>query len=393
MASSERRATAYEQIFGPRGPPRPPPPRGYETGGRADSVQYPQYAQFNNYQPPSAMYYPQPPPQTQHPHMHPHYGQPQLPPQPPPPPMYGPRPSPAPRPRSMLSGGGREYPVGIIPARPLPEDAPDPAIERLTQQGLTPAQAYQAQYQQNTPRPLQLPLVEITQDPPISGPWDYERREEDVRSDRGSVRDWASSRHSMYQPGQSPPLYTNPIQRPQLMHLDTTLAAQASPAAHTSGDTMISYYHSESTSPSPPISNAPVNLNPSASRRSIESVRTVPVGTNTGSIGRRGHTYTGSIGNAPSDRIRSMSASGSTTSRPPLPIPRPNHPTSRRRPLVYPALLSRVADAFRQRILLSDRTKDSLTYPAAFDGREAVDLISFIIKTSDRNLALLLGRA
>ncbi|CAE6475401.1 unnamed protein product [Rhizoctonia solani] len=375
MASSERRAAAYEQIFGPRGPTRPPPPRGYETGARVES-QYSAYSQLDHYHSSSpGAYYPPPPPAGQHPHVHGHYGQPQP---PPPGPMYGPRPSPAPRPRSMLSGGGSGYAVGIIPPRPLPEETPDPAIERLTQQGLTPAQAYQAQYQQTTPRPFQLPLVEVTPDPPLSGPWDYERYEDDVRSERGSIRDWVSSRHSMYQPGQSPPFQT-PIQRPQLMQLDTTLAA---------GDTQISYYHS---SPSPPISNAPVNLNPSASRRSIESVRTVPVGTNAGSIGRRGHTYTGSIGNSPSDRIRSMSASGSTA-RPPLPVPRPQH-TSRRRPLVYPALLSRVADAFRQRIPLNDRTKDGLTYPVAFDGREAVDLIAYIIKTSDRNLALLLGRA
>ncbi|CUA74621.1 Rho1 guanine nucleotide exchange factor 1 [Schizosaccharomyces pombe 972h-] [Rhizoctonia solani] len=391
MASSERRAAAHEQIFGPRGPTRGPPPRGYE---RVESP-YSTYSQYHNYPSSSpAMYYPQPPPaQAQHPHVHAHYGQPQYSPQPPPSgPMYGPRPSPAPRARSLMSGGGGNgYPVGIIQPRPLPEETPDPAIERLTQQGLTPAQAYQAQYQQTTPRPFQLPLVEVTPDPPLSGPWDHERYEDDVRSERSSIRDWASSRHSMYQPGQSPPLQTS-MQRPQLMQLDTTLAAQASPAAHTTGDTQLSYYHSESTSPSPPISNAPVNLNPSASRRSIESVRTVPVGTNTGSIGRRGHTYTGSIGNTPSDRIRSMSASGSTA-RPPLPLPRPQHHTSRRRPLVYPALLSRVADAFRQRIPLNDRTKDGLTYPAAFDGREAVDLIAYIIKTSDRNLALLLGRA
>ncbi|KAG8680110.1 RHO1 GDP-GTP exchange protein 2, partial [Ceratobasidium sp. 394] len=45
------------------------------------------------------------------------------------------------------------------------------------------------------------------------------------------------------------------------------------------------------------------------------------------------------------------------------------------------------------RVTLTERTKDGLTYPAAFDGREAVDLIAHIIKTSDRNLALLLGRA
>ncbi|KAF8603877.1 CNH-domain-containing protein [Ceratobasidium sp. AG-I] len=86
----------------------------------------------------------------------------------------------------------------------------------------------------------------------------------------------------------------------------------------------------------------------------------------------------------------SASASGAT---PRPPVPRPGVPSSRRRPIVYPALLSRVADAFRQRITLAERAKDGLTYPAAFDGREAVDKIAYIIKTSDRNLALLLGRA
>ncbi|CAB4399307.1 unnamed protein product [Rhizophagus irregularis] len=62
-------------------------------------------------------------------------------------------------------------------------------------------------------------------------------------------------------------------------------------------------------------------------------------------------------------------------------------------PIVYPALLSRVADAFRARVTLSNRMKDNLEYKDCFDGREAVDKIAFIIKTTDRNLALLLGRA
>lgn len=74
-----------------------------------------------------------------------------------------------------------------------------------------------------------------------------------------------------------------------------------------------------------------------------------------------------------------------------------NSPTSlrpiKKTPIVYPALLSRVADAFRDRIPLADRIKDGLTYKNAFDGREAVDKIAYIIKTTDRNLALLLGRA
>jgi hypothetical protein len=62
-------------------------------------------------------------------------------------------------------------------------------------------------------------------------------------------------------------------------------------------------------------------------------------------------------------------------------------------PLVYPALLSRVGECFREKISIGDRTKNDLTYKNAFSGAEAVDVISYIIKTTDRNLALLLGRA
>ena len=51
------------------------------------------------------------------------------------------------------------------------------------------------------------------------------------------------------------------------------------------------------------------------------------------------------------------------------------------------------SQAFRERIPITDRVKDGLTYKDAFDGREAVDKIAYIIKTTDRNLALLLGRA
>lgn len=64
-----------------------------------------------------------------------------------------------------------------------------------------------------------------------------------------------------------------------------------------------------------------------------------------------------------------------------------------RSPLVYPALLSRVASAFQERIGVGDRAKNDLAYKNAFTGAEAVDLIAYIIKTTDRNLALLLGRA
>ncbi|TKX27212.1 Rho1 guanine nucleotide exchange factor 1 [Elsinoe australis] len=61
--------------------------------------------------------------------------------------------------------------------------------------------------------------------------------------------------------------------------------------------------------------------------------------------------------------------------------------------LVYGALLSRVAQAFRERIAISEREKDGLVYKNAFTGYEAVELIAYVIRTSDRNLALLLGRS
>ncbi|KAI7878879.1 hypothetical protein K492DRAFT_132198 [Lichtheimia hyalospora FSU 10163] len=62
-------------------------------------------------------------------------------------------------------------------------------------------------------------------------------------------------------------------------------------------------------------------------------------------------------------------------------------------PLVYPALLSKVAEAFRDRVTVGPRMKDSIEYQNAFDGREAVDKLAYIIKTTDRNLAVLLGRS
>ncbi|KAF8968660.1 RHO1 GDP-GTP exchange protein 2, partial [Entomortierella lignicola] len=47
-------------------------------------------------------------------------------------------------------------------------------------------------------------------------------------------------------------------------------------------------------------------------------------------------------------------------------------PAVRKPPIVYPALLSRVANAFVQRITTSSRIKDSIEYKDCFDGRDAV---------------------
>ncbi|KAI9033768.1 CNH domain-containing protein [Phycomyces nitens] len=64
-----------------------------------------------------------------------------------------------------------------------------------------------------------------------------------------------------------------------------------------------------------------------------------------------------------------------------------------RLPLVYPALLSRVAQELRHRVILRDRIKNNVEYKNAFEGEEAIDKIAMIIRTTDRWVALRLGRA
>ncbi|KAI8342756.1 CNH domain-containing protein [Chlamydoabsidia padenii] len=62
-------------------------------------------------------------------------------------------------------------------------------------------------------------------------------------------------------------------------------------------------------------------------------------------------------------------------------------------PMLYPALLSEVAVAFKERVTVGTKIKNSIKYKDTFDGVEAVDKLAFLTKTKDRNLALLLGRA
>lgn len=64
-----------------------------------------------------------------------------------------------------------------------------------------------------------------------------------------------------------------------------------------------------------------------------------------------------------------------------------------RKPSVYPAILSRVAKQFKENTVLNINMKDGLEYHDSFTGKDAIDLICDIIRTNDRNLALLMGRA
>lgn len=97
---------------------------------------------------------------------------------------------------------------------------------------------------------------------------------------------------------------------------------------------------------------------------------------------------------APSERTVSMTQSQSSMSHANSFSSQSTAVAPRRRaPLVYPALLSRIANIFKEKIPLTDKEKDGLVYKSAFTGAEAVDVICYIMQTTDRNLALLLGRS
>ncbi|KAM7188144.1 CNH domain containing protein [Rhypophila sp. PSN 637] len=156
-----------------------------------------------------------------------------------------------------------------------------------------------------------------------------------------------------------------------------------------SGSMKTSEYSSYAPSPSnyAPNGGYPAGYAPGAQTRTTSMASTTKDSMRTMSMAS---TIAPSI--APSERtdtqtlVHRPSVSGSVNGeRPPTAKIRP--------PIVYPALLSRVAECFRQKIIVGERTKNELTYKNAFSGAEAVDVLSYIIRTTDRNLALLLGRA
>ncbi|KAG6856225.1 hypothetical protein H0H87_006376, partial [Tephrocybe sp. NHM501043] len=394
----DKRHTAYEDIFGRPGASHhtPPPPNIYPqqylqppdkrssySSHHAPSI-YNQQSSTPYRQQYSPQHYPQhipgsyayPGPQAQPPHPHPAVA----------------------RARSMMSSHG---------ASMRPEESPE---ETHARNGLSAAQAYQAQIYSNgpqaernsyqasvptssshngpIPRPSDIPRIGVSLDHNdgrlsldfaalsvgATGPPSDQGTDEDselpwARSDRAGIVDSPTSEAAH-------PVYTEP-------HYTASLRSSVASA------------------PSPSLSDHSVTLvnHPStSSRRSLESVGTL----SKFSGARRDR--------APQDRSMSMSAATTPSvrtlaeqkrlSRPPVPSSihdggrsSPASVRVRKTPIVYPALLSRVAEAFRDRIPVADKVKDGLTYKDAFDGREAVDKIAYIIKTTDRNLALLLGRA
>ncbi len=62
---------------------------------------------------------------------------------------------------------------------------------------------------------------------------------------------------------------------------------------------------------------------------------------------------------------------------------------------IDPSFLSQVSETFQERMttLLSDQVRSGSTYKDVFTGRNAVDQLALILNTTDRNLALLVGRS
>ncbi|KAJ1912521.1 RHO1 GDP-GTP exchange protein 2 [Tieghemiomyces parasiticus] len=145
----------------------------------------------------------------------------------------------------------------------------------------------------------------------------------------------------------------------------------STPAPHTATASTASTYRSNSSRTVQPSSSSMTNL--PMSRRATDS--SVP-------LSPPPHSHRVSDGGRPladgpdATRLRSATVTA----------------VSRRIPPVYPAMLSRVADAFRLLVPLRTHFKDDIKYHKCFSGAEAVDAISAIIDTTDRDLALHLGR-
>ncbi|KAF8892134.1 CNH domain-containing protein [Infundibulicybe gibba] len=418
----DKRHAAYESIFGRPGvaPHQTLPPSNYPQSPPLQHVQQYPYQQHQQYQgdtdrrtsynslPPSIHsphgYQPQGPPNTYRQSI---LGYPN---------NLAPPNSTLSRARSIASN-----PSSVDVNTSQPDGRPSSNTEVVSQQGLTPAQAYQAQVYLNSPAGPQhkrSPGPDRTsyQQPQNGGPsrqsdvpklgvalqqddgrlnLDFGGSNSDQGTDEGSSElPWTRPERSAPKNAKSQPhshrSSTQPTSVPLLVDTTSTQSVRSSVV---SASPMSSSIADQSTL----VDHASMG---GSSRRSSESARTMPR--------LSGPRYERTA----QDRSMSMSAASNSmrsmrnthdqkhVSRPAIPPLQEgrNSPNSvrihtKKTPIVYPALLSRVAEAFRDRIPITDRIKDGLTYKDSFDGREAVDKIAYIIKTTDRNLALLLGRA
>ncbi|KAJ3374107.1 RHO1 GDP-GTP exchange protein 2 [Allomyces arbusculus] len=126
-------------------------------------------------------------------------------------------------------------------------------------------------------------------------------------------------------------------------------------------------------SPTPPsIRSATASPTPSAASTATMTAASAPPPS---SSSRSGHAQ----GQHRKRRHRAQRPSGSSSSSAPAPF--------------HPAMLSRVAAQFRQRIVLATHVRDGMTYSSCFSGKDAIDVLAAILRSPDRNLACIMGRA
>ncbi|OJT06723.1 Rho1 guanine nucleotide exchange factor 1 [Trametes pubescens] len=341
---------------------------------------------------------------------------------------------------------------GVI--APLPEEPPDAALEELTRAGLTPAQAYQAQVYMNSPLGQQASRTQgnLTLDRPVpaspttaqpngprgprplstqtsqSVPPDLPRIGLNIDAGNGDLGIDFSGNGDGSTPPSDPGTEDDSSElaysKPQRHSTPNSVRSRLSVTSNIAGGSDHTHFYPSSSRPYPlqldtamaSAAATGASISPASStlvEEPVHSVKSVSPPPHTGPTGRRSSESARTLpgpafhrNRSINDRSRSMSAAMSPqyraalegrVGRPPVPSAPAGRDSpaarSRKTPVVYPALLSRVAEAFKARIQLGDRVKDGLTYKDAFDGREAVDTIAYIIKTTDRNLALLLGRA
>ncbi len=430
----DKRNTAYESIFGrPSASHHHPSPQASYDPYVQSPYQYPaanneqnsaslgRRTSFGSTRAPSINYTPPPPVPSAYTQQYHPQQQPSQQPYPPPAPNvnYARSSTQSLRPPSTTSRArsvGRS--AGVI--TPLPEEPPDPNFEALTRSGLTPAQAYQAQVYANNPSYQNQIHPADRQQPSSESP----RIGLNIDSDDGKLGidfgnpgaaegahyETYSQQYAGYAPFSQPSsvrsrfspvsafesIPEQPVASsstgPYPLQLNTTVhAANASITNSPASSTLVD------PSPTASLFATPAPTGYSSGRRSSESSRTLPGPGNRRD--RSAQDRTRSMSAAITPQMRSMLESGR---RPPNPNAQSawrdsgdSTPPKRKKraPAVYPALLSRVGQALKDSVVLQDLVKDGLTYKDAFTGREAVDKIASIIKTTDRNLALLLGRA
>ena len=303
------------------------------------------------------------------------------------PPFPDRRPYPPPQRIDTRTGGPMNMPPGpgAYDRKPIPNRMPPPALNN---------DAYRSRSMVRPGEPMMYRPPPSSFQPGTAGAF---RQQPYSASPGPASRTTAQGRHipDRADDGRAMSMGTYSLDRDHPQHLTS---GRVVPARHreSESDPFADQFSSSNGSGTFSTANSPAYLTSTRPRR--ESEGAVPTRA-VSAASHASHVSTNSVASdlTSASTLVNGSRSDSMRNRPPPSASSSSGTTTtvaqRKSPLVYPALLSRVANAFQERIGVGDRNKNDLSYKNAFTGAEAVDLIAYIIKTTDRNLALLLGRA